>query len=142
MAIYQGVCRSFRQEMLQGTHAIGTDVLKVALYSSSASIGPDTTAYTATGEVTGTGYSAAGAIVTATISQAINYTDVVFANVTWSGATIEADGALIYNSSKSNKAVVVLNFGGTRSVTASDFVLRFPIAGNDFPVLRIGAQNG
>lgn len=139
MAIYQGVCNSFRQEILQGTHAIGTDVLKIALYADTASLSPSTTAYTATGETSGTGYSAGGATATATISQTANGTELVFTNVTWPTATVEAVGALVYNSSKSNRAILVLNFGGTRSTTAADFVVRFPAAGTDFPVLKLGS---
>lgn len=137
MAIYQGVCKSFKLELLQAIHDLEDDVIKVALYSDSASLSPDTAAYTATGEVTGSGYSAGGAVTEVTYMQAGQSVEAVFSNVSWPSATLAARGALIYNSSKSNKAIAVLNFGGDRSVTNATFTVTFPAAGSDFPVLKI-----
>lgn len=139
MSIFQGVCVSFKQDILQGTHDIDSDTLKIALYGDSASLSTATTAYTTTGEASGTGYTAGGQTITATVSTSGQRVEVVFGSVTWPSATIEAAGALIYNSSKSNKAILVLNFGGTRSVTAADFTVSFPAAGTDYPVLRLGS---
>lgn len=139
MAIVQAVTTSFKKELLEGTHDFTTDTFKIALYTSDASLGASTTAYSATNEVSGTGYSAGGATLTVTApttSGSKAYIDI--ADVTWASSTITARGALIYNSSKSNKAVAVLNFGLDRSSSASDFVITFPAAGPSTAILRIG----
>lgn len=130
MAILQGLCTSFKTELLTGTHdftASTGDTFKIALYTSSATLGPSTTAYTTTGEVSGTGYSAGGATLSQVTPTSSGTTALVdFADVTWSTATITARGALIYNSSKSNRAVMVLFFGTDRSTTAADFTVTMP----------------
>lgn len=136
MGIYQGVCSSFKQELLEGDHDLTADTIKVALFDSSASLSQDTTAYSATGEVVESGYAAGGATVTATISRSRGVVEVVFSSPSWT-SEIEAYGALIYNSSKSNKAIAVLNFGGPRSSVAGTFTVTMPSAGSDYPVLRL-----
>lgn len=141
MAITQAMCTSFKTELLTATHDFTNstgDAFKIALYTSSATLDATTTAYSATNEVSGTGYTAGGETltnVTPTSSSTTAYTD--FADVTWSTATITARGALIYNSSKSNKAVVVLDFGSDKTSTAGDFVIQFPTADASNAIIRI-----
>ena len=113
MAITQTQTTSFKAELYEAIHDFTTDVFKIALYTSSADLGPNTTVYTTTGEVTGGGYTAGGKTLTgATINTGYGTAYISFDTpVTWSGATFIARGALIYNSSKGNKAVAVYNFG-------------------------------
>jgi len=130
MAITQALCSSFKQELLEGIHnfsAVGGDTFKIALYSSTANLSGATTVYTAVGETTGTGYTAGGNTLTnlgAFLSGTTSYTS--FANAVWSSASISTAGALIYNASKGNKAVTVLNFGGTYANAGTDFTVVFP----------------
>ena len=141
MAISQAMCTSFKVELLTATHNFTNstgDVFKIALYTSSATLGATTTAYSATNEVTGTGYTAGGNTltnVTPTSSGTTAYTD--FADTTWTTATITANGALIYNSSKSNKAVAVLAFGSDKTSTAGDFTIQFPVADASNAIIRL-----
>lgn len=155
MAIDQAMCTSFKQEILQGIHNFtsgsggGTttttgsgNTFKIALYTSSASLGAGTTAYTTSNEVSGTGYTAAGNTltnVTPTTSSTTALTD--FADTTWSSSTITARGALIYNSSNAagsaNRAVVVLDFGADKTSTSGDFTVQFPAAGASTAIIRI-----
>lgn len=141
MAISQAMPTSFKQELLTATHnftASTGDVFKIALYTSSATLGASTTAYSSTNEVTGSGYTAGGNTltnVTPTTSGTTAFTD--FADTTWTSATITANGALIYNSSKSNKAVAVLAFGGDKTSTAGDFTIIFPAADASNAIIRI-----
>lgn len=136
MAIRQGVCKSFKLELFQAIHDLEDDVIKVALYSDTASLSSDTTAYTATGEVSGSGYSAGGAVSEVTLTQSGQSVEAVFATPTWPASTITARGALIYNSSKSNAAIAVLNFGDDRSSNNTTFSVTMPAAGGDYPVLK------
>ena len=111
--IEQGQTYSFRQELYLGIHDLDTDVLKIALYDGNANLTLDTTVYAATNEVTGTGYTAGGntltgASVNLDTTEGIVY--VSFSNSTWSNASFTCRGALIYNTSKSNKSVAILNF--------------------------------
>ncbi len=147
MAITQAMCTSFKVELLNGIHAFGTTVARggttadsmyIALYTSSASLDATTTAYSATNEVSGTGYSAGGNSLTAvapTSSGTTAFTD--FNDTTWSTATITARGALIYNSTQSNKAVAVLDFGADKTSTAGDFTIVFPTADSSNAIIRI-----
>jgi len=143
MAITQAIASSFKQELLAGVHDFSAstgDVFKIALYTSSATLSSATTAYSSTNEVSGTGYTAGGGtLVNATGSPFLSGTAayIDFDDYTWSGSTISAAGALIYNSSKSNKAVAVLSFGGTFSSTAGDFTVTFPAATSSTAVLII-----
>lgn len=142
MAITQAICTSFKQELLVGTHNFTNttgDVFKIALYTSSATLGASTTAYSATNEVSGAGYSAGGATltnVTPTTSGTTAFTD--FADVTWSSSTITARGALIYNSTDSNRAVCVLDFGSDVSSSSGDFTISFPAADASNAIIRLG----
>ena len=130
MAITQALASSFKQELLQGVHNFSAstgDTFKIALYTSSATLSSATTAYTTSGETTGTGYTAGGQSLTnlgVSLSGTTAYLS--FDNVTWTTATITAAGALIYNSSKSNKAVAILSFGGSYSSTAGNFAVTYP----------------
>jgi hypothetical protein len=142
MAIQQSLTTSFKVELLTATHnftASTGDTFKIALYTSSATLGASTTAYTTSNEVPSTGnYSAGGNTltnITPTSSGTTAFTD--FADTTWSNATITARGALIYNSSKSDKAVAVLDFGSDKSSTAGDFTIVFPAATASDAIIRI-----
>ena len=156
MAITQAMCTSFKAEILLAVHdfrATGGDSFKLALYTSSASIDANTTAYTASNEVSGTNYSAGGGslsnlgVVTSnnTASTGTGFTD--FSDLTCANATITARGALIYNSTPSansnanttltNAAVCVLDFGSDKTSTAGDFTIIFPAATNAAAIIRI-----
>lgn len=147
MAISQAMTTSFKVEMLNGIHAFGTsvvraattpDTFKIALYTSSASLDATTTAYSATNEVSGTGYTAGGNTLTTVAPTSSGTTAFLdFNDTTWSTATITANGALIYNSTQSNKAVAVLAFGGDKTSTAGDFTVIFPTADASNAILRI-----
>jgi hypothetical protein len=137
MAITQTTCTSFKVELLTGTHDFSSDVFKIALYTGSATINADTTVYTTSNEVSATGYTAGGNTLTVsttpTSSGTIAY--VSFSNTSWSSA-LTARGALIYNSSKSNKAVAVLDFGADKTST-STFTVTFPAADATSAIVRI-----
>ena len=142
MAITQAMCTSFKQELLQAKHdftATTGNTFKLALYTSSATLGASTTAYSATNEVSGTGYSAGGSAltnVTPTTSGTTAFTD--FADLTFSTATITARGALIYNDTQAgDPSVVVLDFGSDKSSSAGDFTITFPTADASNAIIRI-----
>ena len=141
MAISQAMCTSFKKELLEAVHNFknsGGDTFKIALYTSSASLGAATTAYSATNEVSGTGYTAGGNTLTRvdpSSSGTTGFTD--FANTTWSSATITARGALIYNDTDSDKAVAVLDFGADKTSTSGDFTIQFPAADASNAIIRI-----
>jgi len=141
LAISQALCTSFKSELLQGLHdftASTGNVFKVALYTSSATLGATTTAYSATNEVSGTGYAAGGNTltnVTPTTSGTTAFID--FADTSWTTATITARGALIYNSTHSNRSVAVLDFGSDQSSTAGTFTIVFPTADASNAIVRI-----
>ena len=130
MPIQQGLTNSFKQEMLQAGQNLATDTLRMALYTAFSDIGPLTTAYTTTNEVTGTGYTAGGVAVTgATITTDVQtgtvYVD--FNNVSWPGANFVARGALIYNVTRSNKSVAVLDFGSDKTFTSTNNTVTMPV---------------
>ena len=141
MAITQAMCTSFKQQLLTGTHNFTNttgNTFKIALFTSSATLGAATTAYSTTNETSGTGYTAGGNTltnVTPTSSGTTAFTD--FADTTWSTASITARGALIYNSSASDAAVVVLDFGADKTSTAGDFTIQFPTADASNAIIRI-----
>lgn len=152
MAITQAMATSFKAEVLLGVHdfrASGGDTFKLALYTSAATLDATTTAYTASNEVSGTGYTAGGGTLSnlggAVTSGTTGYTD--FSDLTFSTATITARGALIYNSTPSalsnagatltNPAVAVLDFGSDKTSTAGDFTIVFPAAAAATAIIRI-----
>lgn len=150
MAITQAMCSSFKEELLEGVHDFDTDVFKLALFTSTANLGASTTQYTApadpnasptnTGEVTqtGTNYTAGGnALTGVTVSLSGTTAFVDFADSAWATATITARGALIYNSSKSDRAVAVLNFGADKTSTSGSFTVQFPTNDATNAIIRI-----
>jgi hypothetical protein len=138
MAITQAMCSSFKQQILLGEHDLDTDVIKLALYTSAATLSAATTVYSTSDEVVGTGYTAGGnTLAGATVSLTGTTAFVDFTDTTWSTATITARGALIYNSSKSNKAIAVLDFGSDKTSTAGDFTVQFPTNDASSAIVRI-----
>jgi hypothetical protein len=142
MAITQAMPSSFKQELLTATHDFtnGTgDVFKIALYTSAATLDATTTEYTTTNEVASTGNYVAGGNTLTNVTPTLDGTTAItdFADTTWSAATITANGALIYNDTKSDKAVAVLAFGGDKSSTDGDFVIIFPTADAANAIIRI-----
>jgi len=146
MAISQAMCTSFKQELLQGKHNFTNSsghTFKLALFTSSASLGAATTDYSTSNEASGTGYSAGGGTltnVTPTTSGTTALTD--FANLTFSTATVTANGAMIYNTtsgggSGTTDAVIILAFGGDKTSTAGDFTIQFPTADASNAIIRI-----
>lgn len=142
MPIFQAMCTSFKSELMQALHNFTTstgNVFKIALYTSAANLDATTTAYTTTGEVaSGGGYTAGGntlSNVTPTTFGTTAFTD--FADTTWSASTITARGGLIYNSTNSNRAVVVLDFGADRTSTSGDFTIQFPVSSATTAIIRI-----
>jgi len=141
MAITAAICTSFKVEVLTATHnftASTGHTFKMALYTSAATLGASTTAYSATNETSGTGYVAGGNTLTSSTPVSSGTTALCdFADSTWTTASITARGALIYNSSASNKAVCVLDFGSDRTSTAGDFVITFPAPDSSNAIIRI-----
>lgn len=137
--IFQSMCASFKKELLEGIHDFTSDVFKVALYEEGADLDEETTAYTTSGEISGTGYSAGGEILTAVAPSIVGLTAIAdFEDLTFSTLTVSnVRGALIYNSSKSNRAVAVLDFGRVLSKTAEDLTLTFPAPDARNSVVRI-----
>ena len=144
MAITSAICNSFKQEILVGTHnftASTGDTFKIALFTSSATLGASTTAYSATNEITndaGSAYTAGGEDLTSVTPVLDSSTAVCdFDNVSWTSATFTANGALIYNSSQSNKAVCAIAFGGDKTATNGTFTVQFPTADASNAIIRI-----
>ena len=144
MAISSAICNSFKQEILVGTHnltASSGDTFKIALFTSSASLGAGTTAFSTSEEISntsGSAYSSGGATltsVTPTTSGTTAFCD--FADVSFTSASFTANGALIYNSSASNKAVAVIAFGGDKTVSSGTFTIQFPTADASNAIIRI-----
>lgn len=138
MAIAQALCSSFKQQILLGEHDLETDVLKIALYTSAADLTAATTVYSASNEVVGAGYVAGGNSLTGvTVSLTGTTAFVDFADTTWVNSTITARAALIYNDSKANKAIAVLDFGSDKTTTATNFTVQFPANNASSALVRI-----
>ena len=144
MSITTAMCTSFKSELLGGTHDLDTNTLKLALIKASPSgtYGVATTNYSdVTGnsdEASGTGYTTGGATLSgATIGTDGTTAHVDFTDVTFSNASVAADGGIIYNSSQSNKAIAVFDFGSTQTSTSGDFVITFPTADASNAIVRI-----
>jgi len=156
VAITQSMTTSFKAEILLAVHdfrSTGGDTFKLAMYTSSATIDANTTAYTATNEASGTNYTAGGGTLTnggvtasnTSTSAGTGYT--TFSNLTFTNATVTARGALIYNTTPSangtanttltNAAVAALDFGADKTSTAGDFTIIFPTASNSAAIIRI-----
>ena len=146
MAITSALVTSFKKELLERKHdfnATSGHTFKIALYTSSATLGASTTDYSATNEVVGTGYTAGGTALT-NIDPATSGTTafIDFADATWPSATITAAGALIYNTTSdggtgTTDAVAVISFGGDKTSTNGDFVVQFPVADASNAIVRI-----
>lgn len=141
MPVTQAMCTSFKQELFEAVHdfTAGTgDTFKIALYTSAATLGPGTTVYTNSDEVVGGGYTAGGVVLTGVnVSTSGTVAIVSFDNATWSSGTFTARAALVYNSSKSDRAVAVLDFGGDKTVSSGNFVVVVPSASADNAVIRM-----
>lgn len=146
MAITSAICTSFKKELLERKHDFNTTsghTFKIALYTSSATLGASTTDYSTTNEVVGTGYTAGGTALTnidPTTSGTTAFID--FADATWPSATITAAGALIYNTTSdggtgTTDAVAVISFGGDKTSTNGDFVVSMPTADASNAIIRI-----
>jgi len=130
MAITQAMCTSFKADVLNKEQDLEADTLKIALYTSSATLGAATTAYSATNEISGTGYTAGGVTLTSTTVATTGTTAYFDADdPEWTSASFTARGALIYNSTNADKAIAVLDFGGDFTVSSGTFRIVFPAAG-------------
>jgi hypothetical protein len=147
MAIFQTATTSFKVELPQGIHNFGPgspDTYRVALYTSASSVGEATSVYTTAGEEVGAGYTAGGNTLTVSVSPTTgnNLSGVPtafwsFANTSWVSSTFTARGALIYNLSKGNKSVAVLDFGADKTVSNDTFQIIFPTPDANSAIIRI-----
>lgn len=140
MAITAAFCNSFKQELLAMTPHTAADVYKIALYTSAATMDATTTVYSGTNEVAnGNGYATLGATLSGfsvtldTGTAILDWTT----DPTWTTSTISAAGALIYNSTRTNKAVAVLSFGGTITSTNDTFTVTLPLPAAATGLIRI-----
>ena len=144
MAISSAVCNSFKQEILVGTHnftASSGNAFKLAMYTSSASLGAGTTAYSTSNEISnasGSAYTAGGAALTS-VTPALDGSTAVcdFADLSFTSASFTANGCLIYNDTQSDKAVCVVAFGGDKTVSSGTFTIQFPAAAASTAIVRI-----
>jgi len=145
MAITSAVCTSFKVELLKGVHnftATTGNTFKIALFTSSASLGAATTAYSTSNEITnssGTSYTAGGATLTSVTPAASSTTAVCdFNDVSYTDATFTANGAMIYNDSASgDPACVIIAFGSDKTVTSGTFTIQFPTADATNAIIRL-----
>ena len=144
MAISQAVCNSFKKELLESKHdfASGGDTFKIALFTSSASLGASTTAYSSSNEITntsGSAYTAGGATLTSVTPVASSTTAVCdFSDVSYSSATFTANGCLIYNDTATgDPACVAVAFGSDKTVTSGTFTIQFPTADATNAIIRL-----
>ena len=135
--IAQTLTTSFKQQLLEAVHDFSTDTFYMALYTANADLGATTTVYTSSGEISGTGYTAAGQVMTG-ISVSVTDTTafVNFTNVVWATGAFTARGALIYNTSKGNKSVAVLDFGADKTTTTS-FTVDMPTNSATTALIRL-----
>lgn len=139
MAIVQTQTTSFKKELYQAIHNLSSDVLKIALYTANADLNADTTVYTASAEITGSGYSAGGKTLTGVTISSTGYTAYVnFDDVLWNPGAFTARCALIYNSSKANRSIAVLDFGSNKTSTTT-FQITMPV--NDATNALIRSSN-
>jgi hypothetical protein len=144
MSISSAVCNSFKQEILVGTHnftASSGNAFKLALYTSSASLGAGTTAYSTSNEISntsGSAYSAGGKTIVS-VTPALDGSTAVcdFADISFTSASFTANGCLIYNDTQADKAVCVVAFGGDKTVSSGTFTIQFPAAGASTAIVRI-----
>ena len=135
--IVQTQTTSFKAELYEGIHDLVDDTIKIALFNANADLSASTTVYSTDQEVTGTGYTAGGNTLTgATVRSSGNTAYVSFDNSSWSSASFTCRGALIYNASKANRSVAVLNFGSDKTVTNGTFTVEFPSNTVDSAIIR------
>jgi len=142
MAISQAIANSFKKQLLEGDHDFrqsGGDKFKLALYTAGATLTSATTSYTTSNEVSASGqYTAGGgALVNAGTSITAGVARADFDNLSFTGVTLTARGALIYNTSLTNAAVAVLDFGGDKTATSGTFTIQFPAPTSTAAILRI-----
>jgi len=144
MAIASAICNSFKQEILVGTHnftASSGNAFKLALFTSSASMGASTTAYSTSNEISntsGSAYSAGGKTITSVTPVLDGSTAVCdFGDISWTSASFTANGCLIYNDTQSDKACAVVAFGGDKTVSSGTFTIQFPAAAASTAIIRI-----
>jgi hypothetical protein len=142
MAITQAVCNTFKSEILGAVHDFDSgsgQVFKLALYSSAATLGANTTVYSSSDEVSNTGQYTAGGGVLASQQVSLDGSVAIvdFADLSFTGVTLTARGALIYNTSASNKSVCVLDFGSDKTATSGTFTIQFPAFTSAAAILRI-----
>ena len=152
MAITQAICTSFKVELLTGTHNLtnGANTIKAALFTSSATLSAATTAYTAPSDATAdptnthevtttsTNYTGGGEALTNVTPTSSSTTAIAdFNNLTFSNVSLTARGCLLYNTSASNKALMVLDFGADKTATTGDFTIQFPTADTSNAIIRI-----
>ena len=144
MAISSAICNSFKQEILVGTHnftASSGNSFKLAMYTSSASMGASTTAYSTSNEISntsGSAYTAGGKALTSVTPVLDGSTAVCdFADISFTSASFTANGCLIYNDTQSDKAVCVVAFGGDKTVSSGTFTIQFPAAAASTAIVRI-----
>jgi hypothetical protein len=140
LAITSAIANSFKQQLLVEGHNLtnGADSIKLALYTSSATLGAGTTVYVTTGQATGTNYSAGGSAltnVTPALSGSVAVCD--FADLTFGTATVTARGCLLYNTTNGNKAIAAIDFGGDKTSTAGNFTIVFPAANATAAIIRL-----
>lgn len=136
--IVQTQTTSFKAELYEGIHDLLTDTIKIALYTAYADINAATTAYTTDNEITGTGYVAGGNTLSgATVQTSGTTVYVSFSNTSWSSASFTCRGALIYNASKANRSVAVLDFGNDKVVTNQTFTVQFPANAASSAIIRM-----
>ena len=140
MAITSTLTTSFKKELLQATHnfSTGGNAFKLALYTSSATMGAATTAFTTTNQASGTNYTSGGNALTKvepTSAGTTGFTD--FADLTFGTATVTARGCMIYNDTNSDKSVATIDFGGDKTSTSGDFTIVFPAAAASTAIIRI-----
>ena len=135
MSIIQTQTTSFKAELYQGIHNLTTDVIKIALYTASANLNADTTVYSTANEISASGYTAGGAIMTNITVNSSGYVAYVgFNNVSWTSA-LTARCALIYNSSKANRSIAVLDFGSDKT-SLTTFTITMPAATSTTALIR------
>jgi len=140
MAITQTMTTSFKKELFEAVHNFTSHTIKIALYDSTATLNADTTAFSSSGELADGvgGYSTGGNTLTKVAPTSSGTTAFIsFDTTTWASSTFTARGALIYNSSASNKAIAVLDFGAGKTSSNSTFQVTFPAAGATSAIIRI-----
>ena len=144
MAITQAVCNSFKRDVLQEGHQIKTDTLKIALFTSAASLSAGTSVYSTSNEVVSSGGYAPGVGTLTGVTISLGATSAAggsaiidFADISFTSTTFSARGALIYNSSNSNKAIAVLDFGSDKVSTNGTFTISFPAAAASTAIITL-----